>query len=315
MAYCFRIRFRLGEQLRIGSPETTLLFTPRREGEEVVLQGADVKNPINENGELLVYGKPYAAEAEATQAGTEWVGIIKTAFARVNVGADFGERSPKGFFTKHGLEWLEDQSGGRRIVNDVHGLQVYEEPRPYFARMDVRPVKSVQGERLIKAVAVAVELGAIMPERDQLAYDLYSAATAESSADARFALLMMAIETMLDLEPRSDEGRAHVDRLIAETEASGLPENEIRSMVGNLRWLYDESINQAGRKLASRLGDREYMGEPAKKFFTNSYTLRSRLFHGEYPRPDRAEVDERAGSLELFVRDLLSLDLLDRVPD
>jgi hypothetical protein len=315
MAFCFRVRFRLGPRLRIASGETTLLFTPRREGEEVVLQGADITKPINENAELLVYGKPYASEAEATEAGTDWVGIIKTAFARVNLGADFGERSPKGFFTKHGLKWLEERSGGRRVVNDVHGLQVYEEPRPYFARMDVTPVKGVQDERLLNAIAVAVELHAVMPERDQLAYDLYSAGTTESSADARFALLMMAVETMLDLEPRSDQVRTHVDRLIAETSASGLPKNEIQSIVGSLRWLCDESISQAGRKLASQLGDREYMGEPPKKFFTNSYTLRSRLFHGEYPRPDRSEVDARAGSLELFVRDLLSLDLLDRIPD
>jgi hypothetical protein len=315
MAFCFRVRFRLGPRVQISSSETELLFAPRREGEEVLLQGADVTKRINENTELLVYGQPYASEAEATQAGTEWIGIIKTAIARVNLGADFGERSPKGFFTKHGLAWLEQRSGGRRVVNDVHGLQVYEEPRPYFARLDLRPVKGVQDERLLKAIAVAVELDAVMAERDQLAYDLYSAATAQSSADARFALLMMAIETMLDLEPRSHEVRAHVDHLIAETEASGLPENEIRSMVGSLRWLYEESISQAGRKLASRLGDREYMGEPAKRFFTNSYTLRSRLFHGEYPRPDRNEVDGRAGSLELFVRDLLSLDLLHRIPD
>src|SRR3954452_23119113 len=97
--------------------------------------------------------------------------------------------------------------------------------------MDLMPAKNVQEERLLKAIAVAVELGAVMAERDQLAYDLYSAATSESSADARFALLMMAIETMFDLEPRSDKVRAHVDRLITETEASGLPETEIRSIV------------------------------------------------------------------------------------
>jgi hypothetical protein len=75
---------------------------------------------------------------------------------------------------------------------------------------------------------------------------------------------MMAIETMLDLEPRSDEVRDHVDRLIAETAASSLPDNEIRSIAGSLSWL---------------------------------------------------EVDGRAGSLELFVRDLLSLCLLHRIPD
>lgn len=201
-------------------------------------------------------------------------------------------------------------------MNDVHGLQVYEEPRPLFARVGpVTAVKSAGEERLLQAVAIAVELGAIMTERDQLAYDLYSAASNQSSADARFALLMMAIETMLDLEPRSAEAHSHVDRLIAQTEASALYKNEIQSMVGTLKWLYKESIGQAGRKLAARLGDREYMGEPPVKFFTNSYTLRSRLFHGEYPRPDWSEVVGRTGALELFVRDLLSLDLLERLPD
>lgn len=120
MAFCFRIQFRLGARLRIASPETTLLFTPRREGEEVVLQGADVTKPINENAELLVYGKPYASEAEATQAGTEWVGIIKTAFARVNLGADFGERSPR-LVLRLGSSYLEPHGSRRRSGGVARG--------------------------------------------------------------------------------------------------------------------------------------------------------------------------------------------------
>jgi hypothetical protein len=32
--------------------------------------------------------------------------------------------------------------------------------------MNVTPSKSVQDERLLQAIAVAVELGAVMPERD-----------------------------------------------------------------------------------------------------------------------------------------------------
>ncbi len=108
---------------------------------------------------------------------------------------------------------------------------------------------------------------------------------------------MMAVETLMDLEPREPEVQAHVDRLIRETREADLPESQVQSIVGALRWLHDESISQGGRKLAARLGKRDYMGESARKFFTNSYTLRSRLMHGEVPRRNRAEVDGRAGHL------------------
>jgi len=57
------------------------------------------------------------------------------------------------------------------------------------------------------------------------------------------------------------------------------------------------------------------MDEKPQTFFTGCYEMRSRLVHGAYPRPSRGEVDRRAAALELFVRDILSLDLLDEFPD
>lgn len=220
----------------------------------------------------------------------------------------------KGYFTKAGLAMLEAQTG-RRVLNDVHGTSVFEsEPQPMFARTGVTGIKGVPVERLMDAVAVAVERGAVMSDRDQLAYDLYAASFSEASADARFALLMMALETLIDLQPRTDAVRAHVDQLVADTRASGLPSREVDSIVGSLNWLRNESISQAGRRLASRVGDREYMDEAPEKFFTTCYTLRGRLFHGRAPHPPWEEVNIRAGSLELLVRDLLSIELLDSVP-
>ena len=56
-------------------------------------------------------------------------------------------------------------------------------------------------------------------------------------------------------------------------------------VTGTLRFLYKESIRQAGKRLASTLGDRSYMGEKPAVFFTRCYDLRSALAHGDYPRP------------------------------
>jgi hypothetical protein len=124
-------------------------------------------------------------------------------------------------------------------------------------------------------------------------------------------MLMMAVETLIEPARRSDAVRAHVEQLIALTKEADLPNAEKDSVVGSLNWLFDESISQAGRRLAARLGSRNYMGEPPAKFFTGCYDLRSRLVHGHYPRPVFGEVNARCAPLELFVSDLLPGELKD----
>jgi hypothetical protein len=312
MAFCFRIRFQLGARVSIDSPETHLLLTGPN-GEEVRLQPTAADTALKDASDLALRGYGYDDEAEAAAAADRWRGLVQKAFARVNLGADFGDRAPHGHLTKAGLEFF---GTGRRVLNDVHGTLVFEcEPPPMFGRVGGRGVVGVTAERLMNALNAAIELGAVMSDRDQVAYDLYSASFSETSADARLAMLMMAVETLIEPQPRSDEVREHVDALIADTQASDLPDGEIQSIVSSLQWLRDESIGQAGRRLASRLGDRRYVDEQPGRFFTKCYTLRSQLIHGHSPRPTRAEVDSRAAALELFVHDLLSVELLARLPD
>ena len=94
--------------------------------------------------------------------------------------------------------------------------------------------------------------------------------------------------------------------MIALTEESGLPTSEIRSLIGSMRWLLDESIGQAGRKLARRLEPKRYSEMAPAAFFTTCYELRSRLLHGHYPLPARQEIDRWAAPLEVFAADLLA---------
>jgi len=315
MTFCFRIRFHLGLRVRINSSGTQLALPSAASAETITLRPTQDGVPLQDARELVLLGRAYDTEEEATEAARRWRGLIQKALARVNAGADFGDRAPKGFWTKAGLEMLENRTE-RRVLNDVHGTSVFEcEPQPLFARAGGSGIKGVPAERLVTTLAGAIEAGAVMSAREQAAYDLYGASFSTSSADARLALLMMAIETMIEPRPRSDAVREHVDGLIAQTLSADLPEEEIQSIVSSLEWLRSESIGQAGRRLASSVGERIYMDEPPDRFFANCYALRSRLLHGEYPPPTRPEVDRRAGSLELLVRDLLSLELLDKFPD
>jgi hypothetical protein len=175
----------------------------------------------------------------------------------------------------------------------------------------VQKQESATLDAITKAQALRVE----MSEREHLAYDLYSASFFQPIADGRFLMLMMALETLIEQQPRSTEVATFVDQLITLTRNAGLPANEIKSILGSLEWLFVESVSQAGRRLVSSLGERRYMDELPAKFFTRCYDIRSKLVHGSHPRPERAEVDLRAATLEIFVGHLLGLPLLDEMSD
>lgn len=293
MPYCFRIRFRLRPGVSISSSQSRLVLRGGDNDEGVWLQAIPKETPIKDADELALFGGKFATEAEATDEAQRWRGLLEKALAWVNVGADFGDRAAHGFVTKHGRRMFGD-SPESPVLNDVHGIMVFEcEPRPRFARVgDVTGIKGVPEHRLTEAIDAAEAVSAVMSDRAQLAYDLYSASFIENgSPDARFAMLMMAVETLIEPKPRPEAVRNHVEALIEQTRASDLPEAEIRSLVGSLDWLYDESISQAGRRLARRLGDQEFMGEKPDRFFTTCYKLRGELFmaHTHVQRGTRSE--------------------------
>lgn len=313
MAYTFRVRFTLGRGVRIQSDADELnLVDEANSDESVRLRPRHRDVGFGDADELVLTGDAYEGEEAAGEAARRWVALLQSAFARLNIGADFGGRAPKGAFTDAGLQWLEEMTGEGRFLNDVHGIMVFEsKPLPKFAATSVKGVVGKPGQRVVEMVQAAARLNIAMTEREQLAYDLYSASFSESSADARFVMLMMAAETLIEPQPRSEAVAAHVRGLISATESASLRREEIESIVGSLQWLYNESISQAGRRLAQSLGDRRYADEEPRRFFTRCYDLRSKLVHGEHPRSERGDVDQRAAALEVFVSDLLAGRLRD----
>ena len=264
---------------------------------------------------LALRGEGYDTEEIANREGRRWRDTLQTSFARLDIGADFGERTPSGVFTEYGLKTLEQQFG-YRMLGDTAGICVFEcDPPPRFVRSSADAVVTRNGESLRRAFSVAARLRYECSDVERLAYDLFSSSFFQPSADARLLTLMMALETLIQPEPRSERTREHVDKLIRDTARSSLTEQEKQSIIGSLRWLMEESIGQAGRRLSAKLRERRYMDLPPVKFFTRCYHLRSQLAHGAVPRPSREEVDRTAACLERFVGHLLSGPLLDEMPD
>jgi hypothetical protein len=115
---------------------------------------------------------------------------------------------------------------------------------------------------------------------------------------------------MIEPEPRSDDARILIDRLIEVTRKSRLEQREERSIEGSLGWLRNESIRSAGKRLAASLEGQEYRGMEPGLFFDECYNLRAKLVHGYVPRSGRTEVASLSVALENFVGDLISVPFL-----
>jgi hypothetical protein len=231
--------------------------------------------------------------------------------ARLRIGVDFGNRAPKSAFTLAGLAMLEAQTGCR-VLNDIHGPMVFEtDPPPRFALFSADGLRGVKKGHFETIFERALSTLRNLSARERLSFELFNASFFQTSADTRFIMLVMAIEALIEPVHRSKEATDHVDSLIEATKNSLLiTDKDRRSILGSLRWLRYESINQAGKRLAQeQLGVRLYDGKSAPSFFSDCYNLRSRLVHGQYPPPTQHEIGNASTQLEGFVSDLLTGDL------
>ena len=309
MPYAFRIRFVLAETVRVGLdlPEIALASI-EVDGEDVVLRCIDLDDEISKTGTLLLRGESYESDEDAQAAGARWLDWLKIAFAGNNVGADFGDRAvPVGWMAPDAHAEF-DAENDIETLRDVHGVMTFAlGPRQMFSRMSGSATVIVSGDKVKESIRSAREHELNMTSAERVAYDMFGASFSQPSADARFLLLMVALEELIPRVERDAEGQSHVRRLIESTRRSGLPVAEIDSLAGALEVLRYKSIGQVGRALVKSLEPRQYMALTPVKFFTKCYDLRSALVHGDDPLPTRSEIDLHAANLTLLVGDLILL--------
>lgn len=311
MSYSFRIRFHLPDEYCIGINEIELIIG-NYVGSDIVLKSNQTDTPINESHTLILRGDNYASMEEAWNAGLHCKDVLMLAFAHNHIGADFGDRAPLSAFTNAGLEVLKKQRGGY-ILNDVHGLMTFKsEEQIEFASFHAKPVVTRNKERFMEPLKLAFEHNSNLSDQQRIAFDLFGTAFFKKSIDARFLILMVAVETLLEQSVRSEEVQKHLEELIRLTKVSSVMSSDERnSLISSLQSLNKESIGQAGRKLVKCLGNRTYAGQKPHAFFDTCYAIRSKLVHGHVPRPKREDIVDICGSLELFVGDLISYQLLN----
>ena len=310
-SYSFRFRFlRSFEQgIEINSNALELLVLDG--SKPIILYSHDDDTNICASTDLFLEGSGWSTEEEASLAGKKYKDTLLLTLARLSIGIDFGNRaSSVSFMTQQGLNSLQ-QGTGQRMLNDTLGLIVYESnPAPHFISSSSFHSQYTLQEEFEKTFTHIANCSFELTSKERLALEVFHASFFQQSIDARFLLLVTAIEALIETRQKSNEAVNHINNLIQLTiKSNSLDKQEKDSLVGSLGSLRQQSISQAGRELAAtKLGERTYMNLSASEFFRRCYDIRSRLVHGYTPPPSVfSEVGEFAAPLRRFVSDILCI--------
>jgi hypothetical protein len=309
MHYSFRIRINRSNLNFINSDLTEVRLPAQDARFALFLRSAIHEKSMKEAEQLVLAGEGFTSEEAATEAGRRFEDVFMIALAKGRIGADFGDRAPKSFFTEVGLRAFFPP-GERLTRNNAHGLMVYpSEPKAQFVAWGPHSLMTgMTLETFHAEFGAAAERNRKLTDRERVAFVLFNSSFFQPGADARFLLLTMAIEVLIEPAQKSSEAMQLVDGLIEQTQKSAVQRSEKDSLIGSLKWLRDESITKAGQRLArEKLGDKCYEGLSVGDYFANIYSIRSRLVHGNVPLPTFEEINTVAAQLEVFVSDLLTV--------
>jgi hypothetical protein len=199
---------------------------------------------------------------------------------------------------------LRTKATGRPVLDDVHGLMAYPAGGVDLVRGEARSYRTVHPDLLRNAL----QCGLASPghPEQRLAFDLYSAAKAARSIDARFVLLMMAVESMMTPSRRPTKVcdlLAQAQDEVRESDLSIEQRNQLLSQLGQLK---TSSLTEQGVALAQSLKGSRYSDKSPADFFRECYGVRSKLVHGDKNRPEQGTLTKLTPHLARFVGDLIA---------
>jgi hypothetical protein len=295
-AYDFRVNFQIasGDRINHDAPEMPILAV--QGGPTLLLKALDSQRSIRGARELLLIGGPFPTAEAATEAGQKALAALHVFSLNARFGIDFGQRRRAGSPSTH--------------ISKSPGLTIYPAGSLLLTGTDAHLVREVPASRFADQISGVYQDSPAFSDRQALAVELYQASHFEDSPRAKFLTLIVAIEALMKPSPRTQDAREFVELLQQLVRRAALPQEDIESLVGSLKWLKDESKGKTGRTLAKYLlGDRNYGGKTASAFFNQCYGIRSQIVHTGRLDDPNVDLGELASLTGEFVADLLKASL------
>lgn len=305
----FNFRLRINKTLTeaIAIKDSNKLLDIPELGLKIKISSTNDNVPIENSQILTIIGLNLQSEQEAQDIGQKFQDSLMITLAQLRIGADFGSRAPQSFITQKGIELFE-KGLGQRILNDIHGLMIYNsDPTPLFASQNLDLCLSTSESHFENILHDTLSRPFNITNIERVAFDFFNMSFFQKNVEARFIALMIALEILIDRKQRKKTIIEFIDKMIDLAKSEIKNDDEERSRIlSGLSDLKNESISQAGKKLADEnLSTKLYQNLTPGEFFKHCYKMRSRLVHGSSSIPSRDEMAKIVGDLEVFVSELL----------
>lgn len=289
----FRLRFIRSLRDTLNVLVNKLQIPTLEKDHDLFLKARGEDSSIKDSESIIFFGSGWKNKETAFEIGERYSEILSRTYARLRLGADFGDRAPKSWITEYGLE-LMSKRAGRPLLNDVHGLMAYDKLAMLevaFVTIGGEPLRGVPVEQFLSVFETALSRPRTIDDRERVARELFNASFFQPSEDGRILLLMSGIEAMIVQQKRSPQVQGLLKKVFAmighSHEIDSAERNALKQSIGQLK---RESIGQAGRWLVTEsLDGRDYEGMTPSDLFSRCYRLRCRFVHGDLPFPTRDE--------------------------
>jgi len=256
--------------------------------------------------DLALKSGPFESASEAEASGQKVLAGLVLASLRGAYGVSIQAQVPGGGVTNYGKKTL---GAGRfdAIFDDAYGLTIFEDPgRAAFVRIgEMRLSIAARETAFVETWSAAATAAVRWDDRTLIGYDLYASSRFENSTRARFLLLIMAIEALVEQSRRSESEVALIERLLHTINDARLPTEQSAPLLSGVGMLKNVSISHAcrshlGRSIAARI-----VTDPeAAEHFTACYRIRGQIVHGG-ATPSASQLSDHSSRMETTVRELL----------
>lgn len=210
MAFGFQLVVVQSTMYRVVGEKGQVWDLPAPVGAVTVQSAADT---LADDSEVTFRGLGFESEATAREAGETFRVWLQVASAKGAFGFDFGRDKR--------LSWDDPvvrgqfEHDGMYVIDDVHGLLVFEErgDRPLRLATRANPTVTHPSENLHRFLDEAAS-GPLIGSSAAVAADLISLSDHVVSATARFLTLVSAMEVLVDRGPREGQAAALVESFL-----------------------------------------------------------------------------------------------------
>jgi hypothetical protein len=303
MEFEFRQSISLVPDDRIEAPDSCLHLPGS--ASHMNIMGARFDLPIVDYPRVFLVGGPYPSAEEARRDGSRARRAVLLWALERRIPIDLGDSIRRGGITDYGIALLSQQIDAP-VREQLDGLDVYEfKEGQKFVRTEAQASRRIDPLSAAHDIADWYTEDRKISDKQELAAELFCLSNFDSQLRSRFLTLMTALETLLEYKPRPTPVIELVQLIEMTVRESRVSDTEKQSLAGSLKWLRNESISQAGRRMADTLlAGRTYDGRTPSKYFSSCYELRSSLVHSGQIA-DGIDMLTVSNTLQQFTGDLL----------